>query len=55
MEMLYQYSHFGTAEYFRKEYGENFSFPVHLHNSFEIITVLSGEMTVTVDDSDYTL
>lgn len=55
MEMLYQYSHFGTAEYFRKEYGENFSFPVHLHNSFEIITVLSGEMTVTVDDTAYTL
>lgn len=53
--MLYQYTHFGTAEYFRKEYGKNFSFPVHLHNSFEIITVTSGEMTVTVDDNIYTL
>lgn len=53
--MFYQYTHFGTAEYFRKEYGENFSFPEHLHNSFEIITVTSGEMTVTVDNNVYTL
>lgn len=53
--MFYQYNHFGTAEYFRKEYGENFSFPVHLHNSFEVITVISGEMTVAVDDNVYTL
>ncbi len=53
--MFYQYNHFGTAEYFRKEYGENFSFPVHLHNSFEIITVLSGEMTVEIDNALYPL
>lgn len=53
--MFYQYTHFGTAEYFRKEYGEDFSFPLHLHNSFEFITVLSGEMTVTIDDSIYIL
>jgi len=53
--VFYQYNHFGTAEYFRKEYGENFSFPMHLHNSFELITVMSGEMTVTVDDCEYTL
>lgn len=53
--MFYQNKHFGTAEYFIKEYGENFSFPVHLHNSFEFITIISGEMTVRIDDDSYTL
>ncbi len=53
--MLYQSAHFGESDYFCKEYGENFSFPVHLHNSFELITVTHGEMTVTVDNLDYTL
>lgn len=53
--MFYQYSHFGTAEYFRKEYGKDFSFPVHLHNSFELIIVTFGEMTVTVDNNEYKL
>lgn len=53
--MFYQFKHFGISEYFCKEYGDNFSFPVHLHNSFEFITVFSGEMTVTVDNDVYTL
>ena len=51
--MLYQFQHFGTSESFRKEEGEDFSFPLHLHNSFELITLLSGEMTVTVEDRAY--
>lgn len=53
--MLYQFQHFGASEYFCKEYGENFSYPVHLHHSFEFITVVSGEMEVTVDNKVYTL
>lgn len=53
--MFYEHKHFGTADYFRKEYGENFRFPLHLHNSFEFITDISGEMTVTVDDKIYKL
>lgn len=53
--MIYQYKHFGTNEYFCKEYGKDFNFPVHLHDSFEFITVLSGEMTVTIDDKPYLL
>ena len=51
--MFYQQQHFGSSEYFRKEQGENFSFPKHLHRSFELITVFSGSMTVTVDDREY--
>ena len=53
--MFYQFQHFGISEYFCKEYGKNFSFPAHLHQSFEFITVLSGEMDITVDDKTYKL
>ena len=51
--MFYQDQHFGVSEYFCLETGENFSFPAHVHRSFECITVLEGSMTVTVGDSCY--
>ncbi len=53
--MFYQSQHFGLYEYFVKEYGENFSFPAHMHQSYEFITILSGEMEVIVDHKTYTL
>lgn len=53
--MFYQFQHFGISEYFCKEYGKNFNFPTHLHNSFEFITVVSGEMKITVDEQCYLL
>ena len=53
--MFYQYNHFGTTEYFCKEYGEDFNFPMHLHNSFEFITVKEGKMTVVIDGMEYIL
>lgn len=53
--MFYQDQHFGVSEYFCRETGENFSFPAHIHRSFECITVLEGEMTVTVGDARYVL
>lgn len=53
--MFYQFQHFGISEYFCKEYGKNFNFPMHLHNSFELIIVTSGEMQISVDDKLYTL
>ncbi|MBR5614646.1 MAG: helix-turn-helix transcriptional regulator [Clostridia bacterium] len=53
--MFYQFQHFGISEYFCKEYGENFNFPTHLHQSFELICVTSGEMKITVDDKLYHL
>lgn len=53
--MFYEYQHFGLYEHTQKEYGENFSFPAHLHKSFEIIILLDGEMTVTVDEIPYVL
>lgn len=53
--MFYQFQHFGISEYFCKEYGEDFNFPMHLHRSFECICVTEGEMDVTVDGHVYTL
>lgn len=53
--MFYQFQHSDISEYTKKEYGRNFSFPMHLHQSFEFITVFEGEMTVTVDNLTYNL
>lgn len=51
--MFYEYKHFGVSGYFLKEYGKNFSYPSHLHHSFEFIIVTEGEMEVTVEDRTY--
>lgn len=53
--MLYQYEHFGKNEYFCKETGVDFSFPPHIHSSFELIIILSGSMDITIDNREYTL
>ena len=53
--MFYQNQHFGISEYFCKETGENFSFPSHMHHSFEFIVILEGKMSVTVAETDYEL
>jgi AraC-like DNA-binding protein len=53
--MFFQFGHSGASEYYCKEYGENFNFPYHLHRSFEFITILSGEMRVSVDKREYLL
>ena len=53
--MLYQYQHFGISEYFHKETGKNFSFPTHIHHSFEFITITEGSMTVCVGNDRYEL
>ncbi len=53
--MFYQFQHFGLSESFSREFGKNFHFPMHLHQSFEYITALAGEVTVTVDQETYRL
>lgn len=53
--MFYEFQHFNISELAKKEYGKDFSFPVHLHQAFEFITVFSGEMTVTVDGKSFLL
>ena len=53
--MFYESKHFGLSEYFCRESGRNFSFPMHLHHSFEFIAILDGRMRVTVGESEYEL
>ena len=53
--MFYQTQHFGLSQYFHKEIGKNFSFPMHIHHSFEFITILEGCMTVCVGSVRYEL
>ncbi len=53
--MFYQFEHFGRDEHFCKEEGKNFSFPIHMHSSFELIIILSGSMNVTIGTNEYTL
>lgn len=53
--MFYQFEHFGKGEHFCRETGENFSFPIHMHNSFELIIILSGSMDISVGAKKYTV
>ena len=53
--MFYEHIHLGSVDYLKLERNRNFSFPPHLHRCFEIIVLLSGEMTVTVDEKPFRL
>ena len=53
--MFYEYNHLGSPDYLKIEKNNNFSFPSHLHQCFEIIIILSGEMNITIDNQEYTL
>lgn len=53
--MFYQFEHIGTPEHFVIEKNKNYSFPPHIHQCFELITLSEGSMNVTVDNSVYTL
>ena len=53
--MIYEFSNFGTTEYYHIQSGSNLSFYSHMHNSFELLVIFDGEMNVTVDKTTYTL
>lgn len=53
--MFYQSKNSLGSNLIRVEKGSDFSFPAHLHGNFELIAVLTGEMTVTVDKTQYIL
>ena len=50
--MFYEYNHLGSPDYLKIEHRENFSFPLHLHQCFEIIILLSGQMRVRVGNRE---
>lgn len=51
--MFYQLHHIASNEYFKKEYGENFNYPPHMHQCFELAIILDGEMTINVNNETY--
>ncbi len=53
--MFYQVMHSLNADGIKFEVGIDFSFPTHLHDDFELITVTEGEMEVTIDRHSYHL
>lgn len=53
--MFYQFNHLASPGYLKIEKGINFSFPLHLHQCFELIILLSGKMQVTVDNCVFEL
>lgn len=53
--MLYELEHICSADYFKKMYCENFSFPPHMHNCFEVVVSLDGESHVSIDGKDYNI
>lgn len=53
--MFYELTHLGSPDYLKIEKGSNFSFQSHLHQCFEVIILLSGEMTITVDAKKFFL
>ena len=53
--MFYQNHPSLATERLKLENGVDFSFPMHLHSSFEFIIVTDGVMEVTVDGVEYVL
>lgn len=53
--MFYEFQNSVGTDLLKIEEGVDFSFPPHIHNSFELILATEGEMTVCVDDKAYTL
>ncbi len=53
--MFYQFNHLGSPDYLKIEKDRNFSFPPHLHQCFEVIVVLAGQMKITVDQKVFLL
>ena len=53
--MFYQYNHLGSPDYLKIEQNRDFSYPPHLHQCYEIIAILDGEMRVTVDNKRFVL
>lgn len=53
--MIYEFSNFGTTEYYHMQSGNDLSFYAHMHQSFELMVIFDGEMNVLVENTYYTL
>lgn len=53
--LLYEAERFGENFYLEHSVHRNFSFPVHLHRSFEYTWVTAGQLTVSIDGTEMSL
>lgn len=53
--MVYEFSNFGTLEYYHIQSGRDLSFYEHMHQAFELVVIFDGEMNVTIDKASYSL
>lgn len=53
--MFFEKQNSFNSTHIKIEEGQDFNFPIHLHGNFELITVVEGEMQITVDEREYTL
>lgn len=53
--MFYQSNNSLSDNFIKTECNSDFSFPPHLHSSFEFITVTDGEMEIVVENKKYNL
>lgn len=53
--MFYQLHPMASADSIIKEYNENFNYPLHMHQCFELVVTLSGEMNIEINGTTYTL
>ena len=53
--MFYQLHNIGSSLYLQKEENENFSYPPHLHNCFELVIITDGEMEIKINNESFLL
>lgn len=53
--MFYENYPLLSTDYLEQKHGDDLSFPAHLHQCFEFITITKGELQVTVDEKTYLL
>ncbi len=53
--MLYELKNTMYADELKIEENINFNFPLHMHGSFELVTVKTGELIITIDGVEYSV
>lgn len=53
--MFYEQNNSMRNNLLKLQFSTDFSFPAHLHSSYEVITILEGESLVTVGSHQYTM
>jgi AraC-like DNA-binding protein len=53
--MFYQHNHLATPDYLEANRCSELNFPAHLHQCFEIIASITGEMEITIEGTSYTI